>query len=93
MDDSTNDTNPRCFSSAPRRADSASSPERVSSKEAWIRLYTGRILRAWLHRETPLGLAWTYANWIRRSLSELYDQPLLKAFVETTYPITPHRDR
>lgn len=52
-------------------------------------MYTGRILKSWLHRQTPLGLAWTYANWIRRSLSESYEQPLMKAFVEQTYRSYP----
>ena len=55
------------------------------AREVWIRRYTGRILRSWFRREAPLGLAWTYANWIRKRLSELYEQPLLKVFVERTF--------
>jgi len=48
-------------------------------------MYTGRILSAWFRLGSPLGLAWTYANWIQCSLSELYEQPLTKAFIEKTY--------
>jgi hypothetical protein len=55
------------------------------AREVWIRRYTGRILEAWFRREAPLGLTWTYANWIRKRLSDLYEQPLLKAFVERTF--------
>jgi hypothetical protein len=39
------------------------------TKDDWIQLYTSRILRAWFHQQAPLGLARTYANWIRRDLA------------------------
>jgi hypothetical protein len=55
------------------------------TKEDWIQLYTGRILRVWFHHEAPLGLAGTYANWIRRDLARSYTQPLVRAFIEETY--------
>ena len=55
------------------------------TKEQWIQEYTGRILRSWFHQPAALGLAWTYANWIRRDLAECYTHPLKKAFVEETY--------
>lgn len=55
------------------------------TKEDWIQLYTSRILRAWFHQQAPLGLAGTYANWIRRDLARSYAQPLVRAFIEETY--------
>lgn len=55
------------------------------TKEEWVQKYTGRILRAWFHQQAPLGLAWTYANWIRKDLAECYTQPLKRAFIEETY--------
>ena len=55
------------------------------TKEEWIQEYTGRILRSWFHQPAALGLAWTYANWIRRDLAQCYTQPLRKAFIEETY--------
>ena len=55
------------------------------TKEEWVRQYTGRILRAWFRQPAPLGLAWTYANWIRKDLAKSYGQPLKRAFVEETY--------
>ena len=56
-----------------------------TKREEWIQKYTGRILRAWFHQPTALGLAWTYANWIRKDLANIYSQPLKKAFIEKTY--------
>lgn len=61
------------------------------TREAWIRTYTGRILRCWFHQPTALGLAWTYANWIHRQLAESYSDPLKKAFIEQTYRATRRR--
>ncbi len=55
------------------------------AKEEWVQKYTGRILRAWFHQQAPLGLARTYANWIRKDLAEAYGQPLKRAFIEETY--------
>jgi hypothetical protein len=60
----------------------------VLNEEDWIQLYTSRILRAWFHQEAPLGLAWTYANWIRRDLAQCYAKPLRRAFIEETYRVT-----
>jgi hypothetical protein len=57
----------------------------VVTKEEWIQLYTSRILRAWFRQSAPLGLAWTYADWIRKDLSNAYNHPLTRAFIEETY--------
>ncbi len=55
------------------------------TEEEWIQRYTGRILRAWFHQPTAVGLAWTYANWIHKQLTDSYSDPLKKAFIEKTY--------
>ncbi|UCD49238.1 MAG: hypothetical protein JSW27_17110 [Phycisphaerales bacterium] len=66
---------------------SSGPPNSVLAKEDWIQLYTRRILRAWFHQEAPLGLALTYANWIRQDLSRCYHDPLTRAFIEETYRV------
>jgi len=60
-------------------------PVSLATKEDWVQLYTSRILRAWFHQAAPLGLAWTYANWIRSDLAKAYAHPLMRAFIEETY--------
>jgi hypothetical protein len=64
---------------------SSGPPQAVLAQEDWIQLYTRRILRTWLQREAPLGLAWAYANWIRQDLLRCYRHPLMRAFIEETY--------
>ncbi|MHC4517217.1 MAG: hypothetical protein ACYTAS_01395 [Planctomycetota bacterium] len=76
---------------SPGKGEPEATSVRSLTREDWIRRYTGRIFRAWFRRETPLGLAWTYANWIRRELSDYYGQPLMKAFIERTF--ASKRDR
>ena len=57
----------------------------VLSRDEWLRTYTDRILRAWLGRGAPLGLAPAYAQSIRKDLFAYYHQPLMRAFIEQTY--------
>ena len=45
----------------------------------------GCILRTWFHQPTAVGLAWTYANWIHKQLTQSYSDPLKRAFIEQTY--------
>lgn len=66
-------------------AESCGPPAAALTKEDWIQLYTSRILHAWFHQQAPLGLARTYANWIRRDLARSYAKPLVRAFIEETY--------
>jgi len=61
------------------------------TKEDWIKLYTARILKVWFRQDAPLGLAWAYANWIRKDLSDCYAKPLMRAFIEQTYRVTTPR--
>jgi len=68
-----------------RKRPSRRSQASALTKEEWIQEYTGRVLRSWFHQPAALGLAWTYANWIRRDLAECYAQPLRRAFIEETY--------
>lgn len=55
------------------------------SKDEWIRHYAGRMLRFWLQWQTPLGVAREYTEHISQELSLLYEEPLKRAFIETTY--------
>jgi len=59
--------------------------ESTTSKEQWLQTYTARVLKVWLGRQAPLGLAPAYARWIRKDLSACYAQPLMRAFIEDTY--------
>ena len=60
-------------------------PALVPTKEDWIQLYTSRILRVWFHQGGPLGLAYSYTNWIRNDLAKAYNHPLTRAFIEESY--------
>lgn len=60
-------------------------PVPILSREEWLRTYTERVLHAWRGRHAPLGLAPAYARWIRRDLSQCYQEPLMRAFIEQTY--------
>jgi|GEM_PF-927732 hypothetical protein len=60
-------------------------PVSLVTQDDWVQLYTSRILRAWFHQAAPLGLAYTYANWIRSDLAKAYGHPLTRAFIEETY--------
>ena len=55
------------------------------SREEWLRLYAGRVLRTWLRQQAPLGLARSYLDQIKRDLADCYDEPLKRTFIETTY--------
>lgn len=81
MDASTNNSNGRVRPMS-RSCEVAAA---ALTREDWIQLYTSRILHAWFHQEAPLGLARTYANWIRHDLARSYAQPLVRAFIEETY--------
>ena len=92
MDASTNETNANRAGHGEQRHRSRRPPPLVLTEEDWIQIYTSRILRAWFHQEAPLGLARTYANWIRKDLSECYGKPLMRAFIEETYRVTATRN-
>ena len=92
MDAARDKTNASQFGPAGSRRKPDAQSSAALTKEDWIQIYTGRILRAWFHQDAPLGLAWTYANWIRKELAELYRQPLMKAFIEETYRLPMNRE-
>jgi hypothetical protein len=56
-----------------------------NEKKRWIQKYSQRILKQWLRRQTPLGIACTYAEHIKEDLARFYDNPLKRIFIETTY--------
>jgi hypothetical protein len=56
-----------------------------TQKERWLQKYASRILMAWSHWQTPLGVAYTYTHKIKMDLGRFYDDPLKRMFIEATY--------
>jgi hypothetical protein len=54
-------------------------------KEEWIRHYAERMLKLWLTWQTRLGVARDYVEQVKADLTELYEDPLKRMFIETTY--------
>ncbi len=54
-------------------------------RKKWLRKYSHRLLRLWLQRQTPLGVAPMYVGQIEEDLAKFYDEPLKRMFIETTY--------
>jgi hypothetical protein len=54
-------------------------------KEEWIQHYANRMLTLWLKWQTRLGVAWEYMEQLKVDLAELYEEPLKRMFIETTY--------
>jgi hypothetical protein len=61
------------------------SSESDVGKKKWLRKYSRRLLRLWLQRQTPLGVAPVYIGQIEEDLANFYDEPLKRVFIETTY--------
>jgi hypothetical protein len=55
------------------------------SKKIWVQKYSYRMLKLWLQRQSPLGIARTYIEQIEKDLAEYYDEPLKRIFIESTY--------
>ena len=55
------------------------------SKEKWLQKYAVRILNRYLHWQTPLDVASTYAARLREDLAAFYDDPLKRMFIEANY--------
>jgi len=55
------------------------------SKRKWLQKYSRRLLRLWLQRQTPLGVASAYVGQIEEDLAKFYNEPLKRMFIETTY--------
>jgi hypothetical protein len=54
-------------------------------KDKWLQKYSHQVLRLWLQRQTPFGVACTYTAQIKEDLTEFYEDPLKRKFIETTY--------
>jgi hypothetical protein len=55
------------------------------ARDKWLQKYSQRLLRLWLQRQTPFGVACAYTEHIKEDLAEFYEDPLKKKFIETTY--------
>ena len=54
-------------------------------KNTWIRHYADRMFRGLQRWQGPLGISRDYVEKIREDLTALYDNPLKRIWVETTY--------
>jgi hypothetical protein len=55
------------------------------TKDKWLQKYSHQLLRLWLQRQTPFGVAGNYTAQIEEDLAEFYENPLKRKFIETTY--------
>ena len=55
------------------------------TKDKWLQKYSHQLLRFWLRRQTPFGVACDYKAQIEADLTEFYKDPLKRRFIETTY--------
>ncbi|MBN2314638.1 MAG: hypothetical protein JXM79_11965 [Sedimentisphaerales bacterium] len=60
-------------------------PVHDTQKERWLQTYASRILMAWSHWQTPLGVACAYTHKIKMDLARFYDDPLKRMLIEATY--------
>jgi len=54
-------------------------------KKKWVKKYSHRLLRHWWRQQTPFRVARAYAEHIRECLTQCYEDPLKKVFIETAY--------
>jgi 2-keto-4-pentenoate hydratase/2-oxohepta-3-ene-1,7-dioic acid hydratase in catechol pathway len=55
------------------------------AKKKWVKKYSHRLIRLWLRQQTPFCVARAYAEHIKECLTEFYEDPLKRTFIETTY--------
>ena len=60
-------------------------PSSDTHKEKWLQKYASRILTVWAQWQTPLGVACTYTDKIKKDLARFYDDPLKMMFIEASY--------
>ena len=54
------------------------------AKQQWTHKHAERLLQHWLRRKGPVSVAPEYVRQLERDLSDLYEQPLTRAFIENT---------
>ena len=55
------------------------------TRDKWVQKYSQRLLRFWLQRQSPCGVACTYTAHLKKDLAEFYEDPLKRKFIEKTY--------
>jgi hypothetical protein len=55
------------------------------NREQWIHYYAERILNIWKVRQTQLGVAAEYIQYIMQDLGRHYENPLQRMLIEATY--------
>lgn len=59
--------------------------ENENKKKRWIERYAELIFKSWQSWQSPLGVASGYRVQICRDLSEYYDDPMKRSFIEMSY--------
>ena len=57
----------------------------IPRKEQWVQQYADRMLESWTNWQTSLGVACSYIEQLKEDLAKLYDDPLKRMFIESTY--------
>jgi len=55
------------------------------SKDKWLQKYSCKVLSLWLQQPAPFGVTFTYTTQIKEDLTEFYEDPLKRKFIESTY--------
>lgn len=56
-----------------------------STRNNWVQYYAKRMLKAWTRRDCPLGISCDYSLYLKKYLTQFSDDPLKRAFIESTY--------
>ncbi len=57
-----------------------------SGTDKWVQYYTERMMEVTKKWDLGLGIAMEYAEYLRKELRRMHDEPLMKTFVEANYP-------
>ena len=73
-------------SPAPGRFDGGPSKTRFySRRDIWVQHYVDRMMERMRKWDLGLGIAAEYAGYLQKELTGLYDEPLMRTFVEANY--------
>ena len=63
-------------------------PSKVDSccrKDKWVQFYADRMMELTQKWDLGLGIAAEYAEYLRKELRRMHDEPLMKTFIEANY--------
>ena len=56
-----------------------------SRRDIWVQHYVDRMMERMRKWDLGLGIAAEYAGYLQKELTRLYDEPLMRTFVEANY--------